>query len=286
MPFSVQPTQSGMTLSGEINAFFQGSAGINLCFDPGDILEDSITNNIYIITSVTLNEGTGNYAFTADQQNNYSVGSGVAVPLATVSSDYLFLSKSIFRLPRDMYFGDFTAGSINVTNVHRGNGNGSDIEANIPVGMVIAEDANTSSNGDYAFASRGNTRVASVTNGSAGNPGNPGSLTLNRTAGYTGRFPIMPVLLAGVNVRPAGLKQTNVGSFRCGVGAATNVSDAKVTAQSRILLTPTNAAAATLMGSTRALYISAKSASVGFTVATANAGNAAGTETFDYLIDG
>ena len=187
------------------------------------------TNNVYIITSVTLNEATSNYAFTAVQQNSYSVLTGTAVQLATVSSGpYLYLQKSTFDLPSDMYFGDFVAGSSNVTNVHRGNGYGHLIEHDIPVGMPIAEDTIVLSGGDYAYASRGNTRISSVTNG---NPnGTCGSLTLNRPAGYTGRFPIMPVLLVGVNVRPAGLQQKNVGSFTCAAAVTTTVKDAKVTA--------------------------------------------------------
>jgi hypothetical protein len=148
--------------------------------------------------------------------------------------------------------------------------------------VAIAEDSDAylSSTGDCAVASNGNTRVVAVTKGS------PGSLTLDRNAGFTGRSPIMPVLLARVNMKPAGLQQKNAGSFRCAIAATTTVNDTGVPVHSRIHLTPTNAAAATLWGSAKALYISAKSARASFTVATANVSNAAGTETFDYLIEG
>lgn len=91
------------------------------------------------------------------------------------------------------------------------------------------------------------TGVVAVTKGS------PGSLTLDRNAGFTGRFPIMPVLLARVNMKPAGLQQKNAGSFRCAIAATTTVNDTGVTVHSRIHLTPTNAAAATLWGSAKAL---------------------------------
>ena len=75
-----------------------------------------------------------------------------------------------------------------------------------------------------------------------------------------------------------------VGSFTLSAAATTVVTNANVTSTSKIILVPTNAAAATLMGSAKALYISARTAGTSFTVATANAVAAAGTETFDYWI--
>lgn len=74
------------------------------------------------------------------------------------------------------------------------------------------------------------------------------------------------------------------GSFTLGAAATTVVNNGHVLSSSVIIPFPTNASAATLMGSAKALYISAKSAGVSFTVATASAGAAAGTETFSYLI--
>jgi hypothetical protein len=74
------------------------------------------------------------------------------------------------------------------------------------------------------------------------------------------------------------------GSITLGAAASTVVNNACVTATCKIILTPTNAAAATLMGSTKSLYVSARSAATSFTVHTADGTNAAGTETFDYLI--
>ncbi len=74
------------------------------------------------------------------------------------------------------------------------------------------------------------------------------------------------------------------GNFTLGAAASTVVAQTLVTASSLIFLQPTNAAAATLMAGSSSLYISAKSAGVSFTVATADAGSAAGTETFSYLL--
>jgi hypothetical protein len=74
------------------------------------------------------------------------------------------------------------------------------------------------------------------------------------------------------------------GSFTLAAAATTVVAQTGVNATSKILLSPTNAAAATLMGSTKSLYISAKTVGASFTVATASGVAAAGTETFDYVI--
>lgn len=75
-----------------------------------------------------------------------------------------------------------------------------------------------------------------------------------------------------------------VGSFTLAAAATTVVNNANVTALCKIILVPTNAAAATLMGSNKALYISTRTAGTSFTVATASAAAAAGTETFDYWV--
>lgn len=74
------------------------------------------------------------------------------------------------------------------------------------------------------------------------------------------------------------------GTFTLAAAATTTVNQAAVQSNSNISLTSTNAAAGTLMGSAKALYISAISPGVSFTVATANAAAAAGTETFSYTI--
>lgn len=75
------------------------------------------------------------------------------------------------------------------------------------------------------------------------------------------------------------------GSFTCAGAVTTTVNNANVHAASRITLTPTNAAAATLQGSAKCLYVSARTAGTSFAVSTANAVAAGGTETFDYVIE-
>lgn len=75
-----------------------------------------------------------------------------------------------------------------------------------------------------------------------------------------------------------------VGTFTLGAAISTVVANVNVTAACTVLLTPTNAAAATLQGSAKALYISARTAGASFTVATASGVAAAGTETFAYRL--
>lgn len=74
------------------------------------------------------------------------------------------------------------------------------------------------------------------------------------------------------------------GSFTLSAAATTVVTQTAVKANSMIVLTPTNASAGTLQGSNKCLYVSAKTVGASFTVATASAAAAAGTETFDYFV--
>lgn len=76
----------------------------------------------------------------------------------------------------------------------------------------------------------------------------------------------------------------STGSFTLGAAATTVVPNTQVTATSLPILIETNAAAGTLQGSNKHLYISARNPGVSFTVATASAAAAAGTETFSYIL--
>lgn len=74
------------------------------------------------------------------------------------------------------------------------------------------------------------------------------------------------------------------GSLALAAAASTVVMQPAVQSNSFVQLTPTNAAAATLMGSSKALYISTIVAGSSFTVATADGTSAAGTEKFSYSL--
>ncbi len=74
------------------------------------------------------------------------------------------------------------------------------------------------------------------------------------------------------------------GSFTLAASATTTVTQPAVKANSVVTLSATNAAAATLMGSAKALYVSALTPGASFTVTTASGGAAAGSETFMYAV--
>ncbi len=74
----------------------------------------------------------------------------------------------------------------------------------------------------------------------------------------------------------------STGTFTMAAAASKVITDANVTTSSLVQLVPTNAAAGTLMGSNKALYVTLAAGS--FTVATASGAAAAGTETFSYSV--
>jgi prophage tail gpP-like protein len=77
----------------------------------------------------------------------------------------------------------------------------------------------------------------------------------------------------------------NTGTFTWSSAAATTVvTNAGIQANSQILLIPTNAAAATLVGSNEAPYVSARSVGTSFTLSTAAGTAAAGGEQFFYVV--
>lgn len=73
-----------------------------------------------------------------------------------------------------------------------------------------------------------------------------------------------------------------LGSFTLAAAASTVVTQPAIKANSFVVWVPTNAAAGTLLGSAKNLYLSALTAGASFTVTTASGANAAGTETFLY----
>lgn len=74
----------------------------------------------------------------------------------------------------------------------------------------------------------------------------------------------------------------STGTFTMAAAATKTVTDATVLSSSIIVLMPTNAAAGTLQGSAKCLYVTPASGS--FMVATASAAAAVGTETFAYAV--
>lgn len=75
-----------------------------------------------------------------------------------------------------------------------------------------------------------------------------------------------------------------VGTFTLGAAASTTVNSSYVKSNSIIVPFPTNAAAGTLQGSAKSLYVSARTAGTSFVVTTASGAAAGGTETFFWLL--
>lgn len=75
------------------------------------------------------------------------------------------------------------------------------------------------------------------------------------------------------------------GTFTFAAAATTTVLQPAAQALSNITWTPTNAAAGTLEGSAKHLFLSSISPGISFTVATSNAAAGAGNETFQYKIE-
>lgn len=73
------------------------------------------------------------------------------------------------------------------------------------------------------------------------------------------------------------------GTFTMPAAATATITQPGVKATSVVILTPTNASAATLMGASTSLYYTI-TAGASFTVSTASGANAAGTETFSYVV--
>lgn len=78
------------------------------------------------------------------------------------------------------------------------------------------------------------------------------------------------------------LSPRSTNSFTMDAAASKTITDGNVETSSFVVLTPMNAAAATLMGSSASLYWVAATGE--FTVSTASGASAAGTETFSYAV--
>ncbi len=111
---------------------------------------------------------------------------------------------------------------------------------------------------------------------------NPPSIPSLGTLETNSRLLIQAVYNVGQVLRAA--FPTAGGSITLSASATTVVPQTAVQADSFIFLMPTNAAAATLMGSARSLYLSAQTTGSSFALTTANGSAAGGTETLNYAL--
>ena len=154
-------------------------------------------------------------------------------------------------------------------------------------GIVIENQGASVSNGSYVIGNVfGNASVGSTYGIVLANTSSVSNIRIIAND-FAGTNTPMDLGTSTVNISNAWNTVGNgvmAGSLTLAAAATTTISNSNVYSGCKITLTPTNAAAATLMGSAKCLYVSAKTSKTSFTVATANAAAAAGTETFDYLI--
>ena len=183
----------------------------------GDILVDQPTGTMYVITAVV---GT---TYTAVQQNNYDnypgsgfvdrsvtgwtpTSPGTPSNISSSGGDILII-RTQQLISQQVWFGDFTSGSANVTNIHSGDHDGSSIATFLTPGTLLFYPGLFSNStvdvpitGEFPVTQ--GTYIGTVTNG--GSSTTPGTLTLTaanlttpRNAITTGRFPI-----STVNIHP------------------------------------------------------------------------------------
>jgi len=183
-----------MVLANDILTFnylatWQAGSNTSYIIQPGCILDVMNTDTKFIVTAVGAPNANGNYPVTCQQQNNMTVdvNGNFASTLCTdlTLAGYIALVQTGYQLGNVVHFGDFTAGSTTVANVHRGDGYGGQLSTYIAVGDLL-----TGFNYNDAAAPwpiQTGTKVTAVTNGS------PGSLTLSIAAQKTGRFPVIAI---------------------------------------------------------------------------------------------
>lgn len=193
--WQVPPTITGLQLTGTYLGTRQGSGNFQRRYmmEVGDkIWDNSGKNNLFIITNVSAN--SSNWDVTAIQVNNLthtSVDFLEGAPTQQSDTSSLVLFKKSVKVPKSIWYGDFTAGSNNIINISRNDGVGTTISSTdeLYVGMPLAENPIARSEGPYLSPVNYNTEISSIS------PGNPGSATMSKNAIATGRFPILPILI-------------------------------------------------------------------------------------------
>lgn len=155
-------------------------------------------------------------------------------------------------------------------------------------GIIIENQGAAQSNGSYVIGNVfGNAVIGSTIGIELANTSAVSNIRVIAND-FSGTFTPMSLGTSTVNISHALNTVGNsplTGSFTLSAAATTTVLNDNVYSDCRITLTPTNAAAAALMGSAKCLYISAKTSKTSFAVTTGDGVAAAGTETFDYQIN-
>ncbi|PWB94648.1 hypothetical protein [Methylosinus sporium] len=167
-----------------------------VAFSIGDIIMHQNTGTLFVIETIgAADSGHANsYPITARQTNNMRVDSSGEFATQLIADlalpGNMFWFKTGIWIPKWVYYGDFTAASASVANVHLGNGSGAELASHLPssalpLKMISYELPDAA----LSWPLSANNAIDTVTAGS------PGSLTLTGQAARTGRFPIHPLPL-------------------------------------------------------------------------------------------
>jgi hypothetical protein len=213
-------TGETLTFTYSVPAFESVYGFNNWGFNVGNIFVDQNTGTLFVVIGKS---GSGSsVSVTAVQQNNYlnypggvftttaKLSDGTPTTVVTSGGSFRFI-RTDTKFSQRVYFGDFVAGSPNVTNVHTGDLDGSQVATYLPVGTLLFCPGLFNHNvvqvpivGQLPVDK--DTYIGTVTNGGSGTT--PGSLTLTAAdlttpanAIASGRFPISPI---GIDVsKPA-----------------------------------------------------------------------------------
>jgi hypothetical protein len=181
----------------------QNNKAANTTFLAGDILYNQADYSLFVILTVGPVDGSGNWPITARQLNNMITDNTGACVTNTHTDPGITGNVQVQHtqtiIPTSVYYGDFTAASPNVANIHRGDGASPSLTSSYQNGDIMLGylsqccgnanglDTYLSKNWPFAYG----TTLSAVTNGS------PGTMTLSNPALTTGRFPILPVPITG-----------------------------------------------------------------------------------------
>ena len=163
--------------------FWEGTPSV------GSIVLHYNSGTIFLVTAIAGPGTGGSYTITMQQQNNMQVNTATGAFVANLLTDftlagYCWLFNTNLTIPSAVYWGNFTQGNANVTNVHRGDGYGGNLNQFLAAGDILVPAAIDDPGDPWPIAA-GST-IFSVTNGS------PGSIVLSQPATVTGRFPVFP----------------------------------------------------------------------------------------------
>jgi hypothetical protein len=160
------------------------------CPQLGWILYSTTLGTIFICTAIGSVDSFGNTPYTFRQHNQLLINPANGAYISNMLTDFT-LSENFMFIPTDriltrqINWGDFTVGSVDVANVHPGDGGATDLSTWLSPGDPF--DPNRYNDAAAPWPYDYGTKILTVT------PGNPGSVVLTKPALNTGRFMLMSV---------------------------------------------------------------------------------------------